>query len=204
MPLARHIVFATYGTWLPGDSRGHWSPLLEFYGRVAAAGHRLNLPDPCTERRAAEAMKEPERRLTPADIRCVADTIGRIVSGETVGNYTPPRPGRLFTAHAAAIERTHVHLLVGVLDFPLDRVIGWIKGVSSSQVLKLPHNVGCRRTWATGYWHVDLYDTWAVAYAQRYIVDHNRRRGLPEHPYTWLTPYPIDVASRNIVAASEV
>lgn len=33
-----HLVWTSYGTWLPGDDRGHWSPLFDFYGHLVERG----------------------------------------------------------------------------------------------------------------------------------------------------------------------
>jgi hypothetical protein len=77
--VAIHAIWTTYLTWPPGDPRGHWSPLFDFYGKLIAQGHRLNLPDPATVQHAKSLAKEPERVLAPEDQQIVADTIGEIL-----------------------------------------------------------------------------------------------------------------------------
>ena len=72
-----HLVSTTYRTWLPGDNRGHWSPLFDLYGRLLELGHRLRLPDADTKRHAEEIAKEPEKVLSPREIEVVAETFGR-------------------------------------------------------------------------------------------------------------------------------
>jgi len=52
---------------LPGDPRGHWSPLFDFYGNLIDQGHELNVPDPMTIQYAQAQAKESDRLLTPED-----------------------------------------------------------------------------------------------------------------------------------------
>ena len=171
--LAIHFIWTTYGTWLPGDERGHWSPLYDLYGKIQAAGNRLNLPDEWTREVARERMVESEKVLSADETTLLAPLIGR-----TAG----------FRAHAAAIEPTHVHLLTGPLRENVARVAGRLKGSTSSALLKHSLNTGRRRIWTTGYWKVFLYDMDAVLCVKNYIEEHNERRGLPRAPWDWIHP----------------
>jgi REP element-mobilizing transposase RayT len=88
-------------------------------------------------------------------------------------------------AWAAAIEPNHVHLLLGPVDEDIARVIGRLKGTSSSAVGLLPRNRHRTRVWTAGYWKVFLFDELAVAVVKAYIDAHNVRRGLPAEPFGW-------------------
>ena len=95
--VAIHAIWTTYLTWLPGDDRGHWSALFDLYGRLLEKGHKLNLPDKETQRRAVELAKEPERVLTSLDQKIVADTIGEVLRDDLEGRVP---------VYAGAVERT--------------------------------------------------------------------------------------------------
>jgi hypothetical protein len=73
-----HLIWTTYGTWLPGDPRGHWSPLLDFYGNLIERGGKLNRGDLITQQFAAERMKEPAKILDEKEITVVADVLGTL------------------------------------------------------------------------------------------------------------------------------
>lgn len=204
-----HLVWTTYGTWLPGDHRGHWSPLFDFYGNLAARGHQLNMPDATTKARALARMPSPPKRLTRSDIATVAEILALMV------DPTPPACGRLYSRRhaagplpirtgphgkpvtpipglvirAATIEPTHVHLLIDPIANPIDDVAGRLKSATSSAVCALSEEVGYTRTWTAGYWKVFLFSDDACAAVAHYITNHNRRRNLPAHPYDWITPY---------------
>jgi hypothetical protein len=169
-----HLIWTTYGTWLPGDDRGHWSSLFDLYGAIRERGGKLNTPDAVTRARAQAMMSEPPKRLDGDEVAVVAGELPLHLG-------TSP-------AWAAAIEPNHVHLLVGSVWEDLDRYVGRLKGRTSSEVGALPRNADRRRVWTSGFWKVFLFDELAVAAVKQYIDAHNPRRGLPAEPYPWITP----------------
>ena len=170
-----HLIWTAYGTWLPGDDRGHWSPLFDEYDRIRERGGRLEYGDPITQMPARERMTEPAKILTVDDRQLVAEKIGVLV--------TPPYQPR---AHAAAIEETHAHLLLGPVEEKIHKTAGRIKGTTSSALLKLPANRGRSHIWTARYWKVFLYDEAAFAAVKRYIEEHNLRRGIAAAPFLWI------------------
>ena len=100
-PLAYHLTWRTYGTWLPGDDRGHWSPLFDFYGHVVEKGGKLNRSDLMTTEACRERMKESSKVLDAEERIIVAAKIGEVVREHGIEVY------------AAAIESTHDHLSGG-------------------------------------------------------------------------------------------
>ena len=165
-------------TWPPGDARGHWSPLFDFYGHLIDRGHHLNVPHPVTVTRATELAKEPPKILTPDEQQIVADTIGEVLRMHMKGA----------SIVAGAIERTHVHLLLTGLNEPIDRVIGRLKGRSSSAVIRRGSQPDRTRTWTAGFWKVFLFEERSVPIVGQYIEAHNERRGVAAAPYEWITP----------------
>ncbi|MCC6680905.1 MAG: hypothetical protein IT445_08380 [Phycisphaeraceae bacterium] len=75
-----HIVTTTFGTWLPGDDRGHWSPLFDMYGQLLERGCKLNLPDQTTQTRARALMNEPPKYLDDHEQQVVADILAGLAA----------------------------------------------------------------------------------------------------------------------------
>ena len=169
-----HAIWTTYGTWLPGDARGHWSALFDFYGHVLQGGQQLNPSDTTTRSRAKSAMCEPEKVLNEEEIQLVTKTLEDYLA--------PGMPGETWRIQATAIERTHVHLLFGPLHDPIGEVVGRIKSRTSGALLKLPANQDRRRIWTTGYWKVFLFDDNAMEQVAEYINAHGGRRGSRAGP----------------------
>src|SRR5437870_12879123 len=116
-----HLVWTTYGTWLPGDDRGHWSALFDLYGSIRERGGQLNVPDSITRDRALARMTECPKRLETDEIAAIVMELGH-----HIGSASTPE------AWSAAIEPNHVHLLVGPVKEDLSRFVGRIKGRTSS------------------------------------------------------------------------
>ena len=58
-PMAYFITWTTYGTWLPGDERGHWSDAWdEQLGYIEP--HMLHEGDPVRKRMAKERQVHPQ------------------------------------------------------------------------------------------------------------------------------------------------
>lgn len=175
-----HVIWTTYGTWLPSDPRkpGHWSPLFDFYGRMKQASRRLNMPDAATYRHARMLIKESPKVLTDGEIETVAEVIG--------AHLAPGMPGAMWTICGAVIKPTHVHLLFGRMRDEIGQVVGRIKSRTSSVLLKGDRSRS--RIWTAGYWKVFLFDGDALHAANQYIEAHNTRRGLPPVPFDWIKP----------------
>ena len=188
--LAIHVVWTTYMSWLPGDKRGHRSPLMDFYGRLIARGHQLNIADEITRLAATAIARGTARHLEPADTLLAADTIGQVIPGGLEVGMADGKPASRWTIYAAAIEREHLHLLLAANTEDVSKLVGRVKGKSSRTI---NHANGCtgKTLWTAGFWRVFLFDWDAVRAARNYIVNHNVRRNIPVDPFPWITPPPI-------------
>jgi len=191
--LAIHVIWTTYMTWPPGDPRGHWSPLFDVYGRLRGKGSRLNPPDKTTRQHAHRVARGKPVHLTPVQVGAIASTLGAlrgsIAPGMPGAKYSDAKPVANLRIHAAAIEPTHVHLLLAPLPTPIGRVVGRIKSTTARAALSVAPNAAVhRRTWTAGYWKTFLFDEDAVSAVKGYIESHNLRRGLPAAPWPWIAP----------------
>jgi hypothetical protein len=89
-----HFIWTTYGTWLPGDDRGHWSPLFDLYGRIRVDGDQLNESDATTRKISQIKMENPEKTLSDAEREMLAELLGRLLK--------EPRGGIMPDIYAAA------------------------------------------------------------------------------------------------------
>jgi REP element-mobilizing transposase RayT len=97
-PLAYHVVWTTYGTWLPGDGRG-W---------IKAHVWGIQVPDPERERQARERMVEEPVILT-AEQRAIVE--------RTIRDHCRIREWSL---HALNVRTNHVHVVVTAARDPQD------------------------------------------------------------------------------------
>jgi len=94
-PLAYFLTWPTYGTWLPGDTRG-W----------ILRSHGWQPPDPIKVVEATARMSEAACRLSPQQRAIVEKTIA-----EHCGQ-------RAWTLHAVNCRTNHVHVVVTAPEHP--------------------------------------------------------------------------------------
>jgi REP element-mobilizing transposase RayT len=168
-----HIVWSGYGLWLPGDERGHWSEAWdEQLGYIEP--HTLHPGDPVRLRMAEERMAHPPLRLDEAMIAVVGEALGKCAATSD------------WRVAAAAIESTHLHLLLTFTERDIDNTIKWLKDQTTKAIHRETPHVG--PVWCKGRWRQLLFDEVYWRKSRKYIERHNERRGLPPQPYTWIAP----------------
>lgn len=172
--LGYHLVKSTYGQWLPGDDRGHWSEAWDAQiGYVEP--HVLHPGDPIRLRMAEERMQHKPVWMTTDMIQAVADAIGECVCKSKGG----------LTIVAATIISTHMHLLIPFSGRDIDGTAKWLadqttKGVHRDTAHQAP-------VWCKGKWRTFVFDPSHWDNAQAYIERHNSQHGLPVRPYPFIT-----------------
>jgi REP element-mobilizing transposase RayT len=167
-----HLVKSCYGLWLPGDDRGHWSSAWdEEIGYFRP--HHLNEGDPVRKRMATELMTRPPTKLTPLMIQAVADAVGDCVAKSE------------WRIVAAAIEETHMHLLMTYTTRDIDNTAKWIAQQTTKGVHKNTPFTG--PVWCEGKWLGFVFDESHWDATRQYIERHNVRRGLPVRPWDWIS-----------------
>jgi REP element-mobilizing transposase RayT len=137
-PFAMFFTWTTYGTWLPGDERGHVSNRLRPDGRFEPKQNRPGTPyaagDPFTRQRARELQSWPTVWLTEPQAAVVAKSLAELSQL------------RGWMILRAAVMSNHVHVVLAKCptDGPAVRRI--LKGVTQSDLSK---SVGQSRRWWT-------------------------------------------------------
>ncbi len=123
--LGWHLIFSTYGFWLPNDPRGSGSSRVRAQHLYDAGGeatkvhtrhsvaHRAH--DVQLRRIAKESLKYPPVELNGIQARAVARGIATIV------------PKVQITIHACAIMPDHVHLVAAAHSFDGDELMACLK-----------------------------------------------------------------------------
>jgi REP element-mobilizing transposase RayT len=166
-----HLVKSAYGLWLPGDTRGHWSSAWdEQIGYLEP--HHLHTGDPVRERMARERMKHAPIRFTPAMIDAIACAVGHCANDSD------------WQIVAAAIEATHMHLLLTYTEREIGGTAKWLAQETTKRVHRDTNFVG--QVWCEGRWREFIYDEPHWENTREYIQRHNLRRGLPAQPWDWI------------------
>ncbi|MCH8046927.1 MAG: hypothetical protein IID44_24765 [Planctomycetes bacterium] len=172
--LGYHLVKSTYGQWLPGDERGHWSDAWdERIGYVQP--HMLHEGDPVRKRMAEERIKYPPVWMSDAMKSAVTEAITQCVKKSAGG----------LLIKAATIESTHFHLLIPYSGRDIHRTAKWLADQTTKAVHRGTAHDG--PVWCKGKWCTFVFDESHWQNAIEYIERHNMRRGLGRRPNSFVT-----------------
>ena len=138
-----HLVKSTYGTWLPGDERGHWSEAWDKELGLYRAAYTAP-GDPVRKRMAEERMKHAAVRLSPQMMDVVVSTIARCAAESS------------WEVAAFAIESTHFHLLITYSSNDIEQTAKWIAQCTTKAVHQ--HTEHQSPIWCGGRWLQYLFD----------------------------------------------
>lgn len=183
--LAAHVIFTTYGFWLPNDPRGSWSDfvgsweLLKF-GKATKVTTRASVArvehDRELRRAAKRSLKYPPVRFTGLQARAVVRGFARAVRESA------------YTIHACSVMHDHVHLVVAPHLRFYEQIVAHLKGRATQQLLReAVHPLGgfegtdgkVPSPWAAGLWKVYCFDPEHVRDAIRYVEQNPPRRQEP-------------------------
>ena len=154
-PLAYHLTWTTYGTWLPGDERG-W---------VASGKDGIQLPDRQRELEARRSLAESPVVLTDGQ---------RQVVEQTVRDHCQIRG---WTLHALNVRSNHIHVVV-TADRRPEEVLNQFKAWCSRKVsddagltAAVAKKAGRRRWWTEHGSTKWIFDEKYLEEAVHYVVE---------------------------------
>lgn len=154
-PIAYHLTWTTYGTWLPGDPRG-W---------VQSGSPGVQEPDPEREREARGLMAESAVILTIAQ---------RELVDQTIRDHCHLRG---WTLYALNVRTNHVHLVAGAHQDP-DEMMNQFKAWCSRKLsdmagltTPIARKAGRRRWWTEGGEAEPIQDEEYLRNAIEYVLE---------------------------------
>jgi len=144
------LTWTTYGSWLPGDSRG-WVDRHRTHGEV------IESPDPLRERLARKAMRKSPVTLCSELRSVVFDSIRRAAKF------------RGWHIHALDVRSNHVHVVIAAGNQASGEVMRVLKAYASRE---LTQSVSSRKGpwWTRQGSKRQLFTDSAVAAAVRYVL----------------------------------
>jgi len=152
LPLAWHLIWNTYGTWLPGDARG-WRR------RGDPVRHD---PDPTLEAAVRAALRFPPLYF---------DDPQRVVAADAVAASCARRGWDL---HAIAVQRAHVHVAV-TAPHAAKQVQRALKADATRALVKREPALGARVVWGRSCRVCVAPSHVAVAWVTAYVDDGHHR-----------------------------
>jgi len=181
MVIAYHVIFTTYGTWLPNDPRGSYSKKiyneqLRMLGRI-----KYGRQDPAPAKNLLlKFWTAATPNLTHPPFFIGDNTRPIIAAGfKTVVQRLGIKIG------ACAIMNDHVHELILRSKYRIEYVVNQLKG-GATQTLKMKQT-----PWTRGCWKVFISDDETLLAAARYIQANPIAAELPAQSWDFVTPLSV-------------
>lgn len=181
MIIAYHVIFTTYGTWLPNDPRGSYSKnvyidQLKLLGEVKYGRQNPQPPKPKLYKFWAAArnkMSRPPFFINDNSRKLIAESFDEVV--ERLKINVP----------ACVIMNDHVHIIFLRTDYKIQYVVNQLKGAATRKMnLK-------QTPWTRGCWKVFIDDPDALKSAIDYINANPTKSGLPTQSWDFVKPLDI-------------
>ena len=154
-PIAYHLTWTTYGTWLPGDARG-W---------VQSGSPGVQEPDP-------ERLQDARRLMAESAVVLTGDQ--RNLVAQTIRDHCAHRR---WTLHALNARSNHIHVVVSAShdsDEMMNQFKAWCsRKLSDLAGLKMPvaRKAGRRRWWTERGSTKVIYDEENLRNAIAYVLE---------------------------------
>ena len=187
MVLAHHLVFGTYGFWLPNDPRGSWSTFVASWQLFLAGGKTTK-----TTTRYSLARSEHDREKRQRTKRAMKFAPVKFSGQQALAvahGFSDAAREAEYSIHACSILRSHVHLVIGRTQRNITTVAGHLKSKASHR-LRIAglhpfenferEDGSVPSCWAEGCWKVFLNSLDQVHRAIAYVADNPAKEGLPK------------------------
>jgi REP element-mobilizing transposase RayT len=192
--IAYHVIFSTYGFWLPNDPRGSgsslvWARHLRRFGpptktnslrSVAAVPH-----DRSRRLAAKEVLLRPALRFNGRQALSVAQGFAEIIEKFQLPTY------------ALVVMPDHVHMVIARGRHKAEEWAGYFKRAATrhlraDRLHPFDDGSSAKRVaspWGDGGWKVYLHTAAEILRAIRYVEENPIQAGLPKQHWSFVTPY---------------
>jgi REP element-mobilizing transposase RayT len=190
--LASHVIFSTYGFWLPNDPRGSWSDWvrswdLHFHGLATKVTVRHSVATRPHDRQARlnakSALRYDPVRFNGVQARSVALGFRKAITESQ------------YRVLACSILPDHVHMVLARHQRSAERIVSHLKARATQQIVAdgLHPFAEFRRAdgrfpsvWANRAWKVFLDSPADIERAVRYVRDNPLKEGKPVQNWSFV------------------
>ncbi len=189
-----HVIFTTYGFWLPNDPRGSWSDFvgaweLFHHGPATKTDTTVSVArrphDIKARREAKNALKYPPVEFTGAQ----AGAVGRAVWDKVHKAKS--------TVWACSIWPSHIHMVIGRHTFAVEKIVNLLKGAATTELVQrnlhpfqeFIDEGRVPKCWARNQWKVFLDSDEDIIRAIKYVENNPIKEGKPAQRWGFVVPF---------------
>jgi REP element-mobilizing transposase RayT len=189
-----HVVWGTYGFWLPNDPRGSWSDWV-YSWELARFGKATK----SIERTEIDAAQYAQwRAAARAALKYPPVTLSGRQALESANGFRRFIEQSRLTAWACSILPEHVHFVFARHRYKIESAVNLLKGAATRRLMEVGlHPMAAFRNergrlpsmWNENQWKVYLDSEQAIENAIRYVEDNPSREGKRRQRWSFVTPF---------------
>ncbi len=194
--IGQHIIFGTYGFWLPNDPRGSWSDFVGSYETLSQSRsrhqnneHRSLAYDKHNQQARIEAKEVLKREPVLFDEGQRAIVAEGFSRSAYKGNVK---------VIACAIMPDHVHFVLGPHRLGGDKLAGFMKAEATKALVaakvhpflaEMEEDGSVPHCWVRGEWKVYIDTLEQMLATIQYVENNPLKEGLPAQTWDFVTRY---------------
>ena len=188
-----HVVFGTYGFWLPNDQRGSWSDFVAAWELRLLGDSSKGVDRPELTERQLQWQTLAKAKLKYPEVFLNGQQALRVAEGF---NTAIKKSG--FVVWACSILPQHVHLVIARHRYKVEYIAGLMKGEATKSLIRSSmHPLGKFRTksgktptpWNVKSYHGFLETEQEIEDAIAYVIDNPMKEGKKRQPWNFTTPF---------------
>ena len=191
-----HVIFGSYGFWLPNDPRGSWSEFvaaweLRRFGEATKTLERKSFQELTVRERnwlaaARNSLKYPQVHFEAPHIEAIANGFAKRVTSSG------------YEIWECSILSEHVHLVIGRHGYRVELMAGLLKGEATKEfrrrgvhpLAEYANEPGEPPSpWADGMWKVYFYNELSIESAINYVRHNPEKEGKPRRSWQFVRPF---------------
>jgi REP element-mobilizing transposase RayT len=174
--IAYHLIWTSYGHWLPNDPRGSGSKTVAS-DLLAELGQPAGREIQAFYDQAHKVLKYPVLTFGPVEIAIIAKAFGEEIAKQT------------YTCYGCAVMPDHAHLLIRKHKHLAEDMIENLQNASRAVLGAIEFGGYCHPIWTLGGWKVFLDHPAEVRRTIRYIRSNPGKEGLEEQTWDFVKDY---------------
>ena len=189
---AYHLIFGTYGFWLPNDPRGSWS---DFVGKWELV--RFGKSTRSTERRELTEEERQQQRLAKQQLKYDEVTLTGEQALAAANGFKHVINNNHIHAWACSIMPQHVHMVLARHNASIEQTVIRLKSEATKQFVsqnihpmeKYRNDDRVPRPWSRGCWKVYLEDEQSIFDAIDYVKQNPLEEDMPAQNWSFIRPF---------------
>jgi REP element-mobilizing transposase RayT len=196
---AYHVIFTSYGFWLPNDPRGSWSDFVRSWELFLAGGSATKVT---TRQSLAQTPHDRAARLRAKETLAYPPVVFTGRQAQSIGNAFQRMVAKSkYQIYACSVLPAHVHMVLARHHYHAETMVRLLKAEATTELIRTGQHPFIEHRqpdgtfpspWARKCWKVFLNDDLRIVEAIEYVKQNPIKEGKPPQRWSFVVPFVPD------------